>query len=143
MMNVDYRKVVFLTFILVIIIVIYGFNIMSQTFYYIQAPHFPIDFKYNEHAKQITINNVECKKVTGLSMNPVHFTDNSICYVKYDKQELKEGLIVIYETDKGTAAHRIVGVYNDYVYIKGDNNADAEKVSNDKIQSIIVATLYT
>jgi hypothetical protein len=113
----------------------------AQSVNNIQAAH--INFNYSCGNKGLVISDVECGSITGNSMQPTLFTDNTILWFPYDGGELREGWIVRYNTSVGVRAHRIKAVYSDYVRTQGDNNLADEKVFRDDVISVSAGVLFT
>ncbi len=107
---------------------------------FIQAHHTDIDYKDNNN--RLIINDVYCHNVEGSSMNPTLFEGNTICFRKYNGEELKQGNIIHFETNKTRGAHRIMAVENDKIVVRGDNNKYDEIINKSDVKGILVLALY-
>jgi len=134
---VKIKRVIF--FLIVVSILISGCSNYLKT-PYIQAHHTDIGYSYINN--QIIINDVYCSKMQGSSMNPSIFEGNVVCFKKYVNQELKQGNIIDYSTSGMEKVHRIIGLQEDLLIVKGDNTYVQEKINYSDIKGILVATIY-
>lgn len=110
---------------------------------YIQAPHYDFIYSINNGLK---VQEADfCKNIVGDSMRPTLFADNIVCYKKYKPSmegELKEGMIILFEDNKGgQTTHRIKTLYRERIITQGDNTDRSEKTDYDDVRGIAVAIL--
>lgn len=108
----------------------------------IQAAHVPVNYRYS-NLKLEVYDVMECERVTGSSMQPTHFTGNTVCIIAYKGQELKEGMMIKFNYKDKIIIHRIKAIYSDYVLTQGDNVAHWEKVDYRDITGIVALAIYT
>ena len=109
---------------------------------FIQPARNDFDFFYTKD-NTVYIEDVNIGIANGLSMQPTAFTGNTIITQDYIGQELKEGMIISYKTNKTAATHRIVAIYDYGVIVRGDNNINTESVSIDEIKEVVIGILFT
>ena len=107
---------------------------------YIQASH--NDIKYGFVGDDLLIRNATLSGTYGVSMRPTIFAGNKLIEIEYTNQQLREGQIIIFKTVDGFTAHRIKGIYGDYVTTQGDNNQAHEYVNYENITHIVIGVLY-
>lgn len=110
----------------------------------IQGSHHNID--YNFEGDDLCIDDTDTiMEMNGNSMQPTIFTGHEAIIKDYEDQILREGMIIIYDTERGSIGHRISGNYlntNGYVTTRGDNNQYFDTVYPENITGIVVGVLY-
>lgn len=65
----------------------------------------------------------------GASMDPSFQNANSVWIDFSNKKNLKVGDVVVYQTEgKEFVCHRLIGIKNNFMYVKGDNSLWVERV---------------
>lgn len=111
---------------------------------YIQAPHYQLDYMLTNEGFFIRSVN-DYGGLNGPSMNPAIFDGNTLLQMKFSlNMTLKPGQIIRYLGTDGTAViHRVRAVYEDRVFVQGDNMEEGELVSKTSITHVIVGVLFT
>ncbi len=60
----------------------------------------------------------------------------------YDKQELRQGMILHYEYSGKQIVHRAIAVEPVRILMKGDNNKGEEIINRSNVRGILIATVY-
>jgi len=115
----------------------------NQNFNFLQGSHHDLDYTMTPTGFFIISAN-DYGLFNGPSMQPAIYDGNLLIETKYRDQELKEGHIIRFMRNDGTAViHRVRADYGDKVFVQGDSLKDGEIVDKDRITHIIIGVLYT
>jgi len=81
----------------------------------------------------------------GVSMRPTIWSDNKVYYTAYDPQVIiVEGDVLRVNYGGDAIIHRVVGVYPEYFFLKGDNAVERDPVAYrySSIVAVICAVSY-
>jgi len=110
----------------------------------IQAPHVQVDYRLS--GDEFTIENIDqLGETIGASMQPTMFSGNVILLRDYEGQDLKEGMIVEYDTGKDRGVHRIKGDYqgtSDRVLVTGDSSQGSNYIKISSVERIAVGVIF-
>lgn len=111
---------------------------------HIQAAHYQLDYMLTTEGFFIRSVN-DFGNFDGPSMQPAIFDDNTLLQIKYNENvTLDAGQIIRYINEDGIAViHRIRAVYQNSVFVQGDNLKEGEIVGKDRITHVIVGVLFT
>jgi signal peptidase I len=115
---------------------------LSRDIKYYNGAHNIINYELNN--RTLIVHDIDyCNSVTGLSMNPTMYQGNVVCFESYTNQKLMYGQIVEIKNETHNFVHRIIGVYDDYVVTKGDNNIKTDgKINKKDIKGISKIGVY-
>lgn len=117
-------------------------NQRDSKFNFIQAHH--SDVKFELKNSTAIINKSYCAVLKGQSMQPTLFEGNTICFKKYEGEVLHAGQIINYKIKDRDVAHRIKStLYNDKLFVQGDNNMAEEMINQSEVLGILVAVIYS
>ncbi len=115
----------------------------NQNFNFIQGAHNEIEY-YLTPAGFFIATSDDFGLFNGPSMQPTIYDGNLLIEARYNKQELKEGHIIRFMRDDGTAViHRVRADYGDRVYVQGDSLKDGEIINKDQITHLVIGVLFT
>lgn len=115
----------------------------NQNFNFIQSSHNTLEFDLTEHG--FLIRSVdEFGILTGPSMQPAIFDQNTIIEKTYNQEPLLEGQIVRFtRADKQAVIHRVRADYGDKVYVQGDSLKEGEIINKNQITHIVIGVIFT
>ncbi len=81
----------------------------------------------------------------GASMEPTIQTGHTLLLIKYSPEmNLTPGQIIRYVDEKNTSViHRILAVYDDKLFVRGDNYPTGEMISKNQVMDVVLGVLYT
>ena len=115
----------------------------NQDFNFIQSPHNELEFDLTEHG--FLIRSADNYGVlTGPSMQPTIFDQNTIIEKSYNQEPLVEGQVIRFTRANGQAViHRVRADYGNKVFVQGDSLKEGEMINKDQITHIVIGVLFT
>lgn len=117
----------------------------KQNSNYVQAAHVDgLSYFRNSSTNDFVIKADGYTMLTGSSMRPTIFTGNIALLKQYDgnNSQLEEGQIIAFNRGGDVIAHRIKGLYENYLLAQGDNLVDNEVVDYEDIKYIVIGVIY-
>lgn len=115
----------------------------NQNFNFIQSVHNDLDYDLTEHGFLIRSAD-EYGILSGPSMQPTIFDQNTIIEKSYNQEPLIEGQIIRFERANNQAViHRVRADYGDKVFVQGDSLKEGEIINKDQITHIVIGVLFT
>lgn len=109
------------------------------------------EITYTMGGGDINIKGVTANKINGNSMSPTLPHGSTLILQDSSNIILKPGMIVRYHHEGEDVIHRIIGVYDTYIILQGDNNEKPdyelfgykENVPKTAVSHIVIGGLYT
>lgn len=121
---------------------------VNNTYYYdnLNFQKFNKKINYTLDNSVLKIKGVDfCDRLFGRSMQPAMWDGNTICFEKYEDQELSQGDIIKYEKNGNNLIHVITGEYEKWGYYlaRGYSTQEYDKVEASDIKGVALATFYS
>ena len=115
----------------------------NQNFNFLQGAHHDLQYHLTPTGFLI-VSSDDYGLFNGPSMQPTIYDGNLLIEARYNKQELKEGHIIRFMRNDGTAViHRVRADYGERVYVQGDSLKDGEIINKDQITHLVIGVLFT
>ena len=104
-----------------------------------------IDYKPSQQCAGKNITTMNYTIPVGVSMRPTIWNGNKVYYTAYDPQVIiVEGDVLRVNYGGDAIIHRVVGVYPEYFFLKGDNAVERDPVAYrySSIVAVICAVSY-
>ena len=103
---------------------------------------YDVNISYSNNS--VCVHDVIVSGLIGESMLPTSQPGNMILLRNFtDKEKIHSGNVVCYTRRDEMVCHRVIGVYEEGVYTKGDNVFSTEFVRWDRIKYVSVGVIYT